>query len=90
MLSLSEAMSAWGEGLKEVLEPTLVLLLAWALGAVIADVGTATFLATSLRVRGQTPCGRTRTARRPGWIGAWVGEGQSHHPHALPLSRLPS
>jgi len=48
-LSLDEAMAAWAEGLKEVLEPMLVLLLAWALGAVIADVGTATFLARSLR-----------------------------------------
>jgi len=48
-LALDEAMAAWAEGLKEVLEPMLVLLLAWALGAVIADVGTATFLARSLR-----------------------------------------
>ena len=50
MLTLSEAMAAWIEGIKEVLEPTIVLLLAWALGSVIADVGTATYLAKSLQV----------------------------------------
>jgi len=49
MLTLSEAMAAWIEGIKEVLEPTIVLLLAWALGSVIADVGTATYLAKSLQ-----------------------------------------
>jgi len=48
LLTLSEAMEAWMEGMKDVLEPTFVLLLAWALGAVIEHVGTATFLAQSL------------------------------------------
>ena len=38
------------EGIKDVLEPTIVLLLAWGLGSVIADVGTASFLARSLQV----------------------------------------
>lgn len=42
-------MAAWTEGTKEVLEPTFVLLLAWALGAVITDVGTAEFLASALQ-----------------------------------------
>ena len=32
-----------------MLEPTIVLVLAWALGAVIADVGTAEFLARALQ-----------------------------------------
>lgn len=49
LLSVNEAMEAWVGGIKEVLEPTVVLLLAWALGSVIADVGTATFLATALQ-----------------------------------------
>ncbi|KAL1511864.1 hypothetical protein AB1Y20_005148 [Prymnesium parvum] len=49
LLSLNEAMSAWTEGTKEVLEPTFVLLLAWGLGAVIQDVGTADFLAMALQ-----------------------------------------
>ena len=38
LLSLGEAMEAWTAGTREVLEPVFVLLLAWALGAVIADV----------------------------------------------------
>ena len=49
LLSLGEAMEAWTAGTKEVLEPVFVLLLAWALGAVIADVGTAEFLASALQ-----------------------------------------
>jgi len=49
LLSLGETMAAWTEGTKEVLEPTFVLLLAWALGAVISDVGTADYLATALQ-----------------------------------------
>ena len=49
ILDLGETMAAWTEGTKEVLEPTFVLLLAWALGAVINDVGTADFLASALQ-----------------------------------------
>jgi len=49
ILNLQDAMTAWVEGAKDVLEPTLVLVLAWALGAVIADVGTADFLAGALQ-----------------------------------------
>jgi len=49
LLSLGEAMEAWTNGIKEVLEPTLVLLLAWALGTVIQEVGTAEFIARSLQ-----------------------------------------
>lgn len=47
-LSCAEAMEAFVEGIKDVVEPTLVLLLAWALGAVISDVGTASFLSSAL------------------------------------------
>ena len=50
LVSLSEAMEAWTEGIKDVLEPTIVLLLAWGLGSVISDVGTAQFLARTLQV----------------------------------------
>jgi len=49
LMPLADAMGAWVEGAKEVLEPTIVLVLAWALGAVIADVGTAEFLARALQ-----------------------------------------
>jgi len=48
VLTLPEAMEAWMEGMKDVLEPTFVLLLAWALGDVIAHVKAADFLARSL------------------------------------------
>lgn len=49
ILTLPDAMTAWVEGAKDVLEPTFVLILAWALGAVIADVGTAEYLSTALQ-----------------------------------------
>ena len=49
ILDLNGAMGAWVEGAKDVLEPTFILILAWALGAVIADVGTADFLAGALQ-----------------------------------------
>ena len=49
ILDLNGAMGAWVEGAKEVLEPTFVLVLAWALGSVIADVGTADYLAGALQ-----------------------------------------
>ena len=45
ILDLHEAMDAWMIGMKDVLEPTFVLLLAWALGDVIAQCKTADFLA---------------------------------------------
>jgi Na+/H+ antiporter NhaC len=48
VLTLSEAVEAWVEGMKDVLEPTFVLLLAWSLGDVIGQVGTADFLAKVL------------------------------------------
>lgn len=48
-LLLPDAMEAWSTGMKEVLEPAFILLLAWALGGVIEEVGTATFLAAALQ-----------------------------------------
>lgn len=50
LLTLGEAMEAWMAGMKDVLEPAFVLLLAWALGEVIGKVKTAEFLASSLQV----------------------------------------
>jgi len=49
LLSLPDAMEAWSSGMKEVLEPAFILLLAWALGGVIEQVGTATYLAAALQ-----------------------------------------
>eukprot|EP01134_Creolimax_fragrantissima_P001228 CFRG1228T1 len=48
LLSMAEIMDSWMDGVKDVLEPTLVLILAWALGAVIQDLGTAGYLVESL------------------------------------------
>jgi len=48
ILSLGEAMDAWIEGMKDVIAPMLVLLLAWALGEVIAQAKAADFLASAL------------------------------------------
>jgi len=47
-LNLGEVMEAWMEGMKDVLEPQFVLVLAWALGQVVSDVGTAEFLSSTL------------------------------------------
>jgi Na+/H+ antiporter NhaC len=49
LLKLEEAMGAWIVGAKEVLEPMIILVLAWSLGSVIKDVGTAEFLASALQ-----------------------------------------
>jgi len=49
LLTLAQAMEAWVAGVQDVLEPCIVLLLAWGLGAVIADVHTADFLAQGLQ-----------------------------------------
>ena len=36
ILNFTEVMTAWIDGVKDVLEPLFILILAWALGAVIA------------------------------------------------------
>lgn len=48
IVTLDEATKAWMEGVKDVLDPTLVLVLAWALGTVIAEVNVAQFIATAV------------------------------------------
>eukprot|EP00903_Cladosiphon_okamuranus_P005358 g5353.t1 len=48
ILTLPEAMETWMEGMKEVLEPQFVLVLAWALGNVVKDLQTAEYLSGAL------------------------------------------
>ncbi|KAI9908425.1 hypothetical protein PsorP6_003760 [Peronosclerospora sorghi] len=53
IITLNEATRAWMEGVKDILDPTLVLTLAWALGSVIGEVNTAPFIASV--VKGSIP-----------------------------------
>ncbi|KAG7385695.1 hypothetical protein PHYPSEUDO_001149 [Phytophthora pseudosyringae] len=46
IITLNEATKAWMEGVKDILDPTLVLTLAWALGSVIGEVSTAPYIAS--------------------------------------------
>lgn len=48
IITLNEATKAWMEGVKDILDPTLILTLAWALGAVIGEVNTAPFIASAV------------------------------------------
>ncbi|OQR85748.1 NhaC Na:H antiporter (NhaC) family protein [Achlya hypogyna] len=48
IVSMQQIMGAWVEGVKDVIEPTLILTLAWALGAVIGEVQTAAYIASTL------------------------------------------
>ena len=49
ILTLNECMSAWIQGINDVLEPTMVLLLAWALGSVMSDIHVAAYLSSVLQ-----------------------------------------
>lgn len=49
VLTLTEAMDAWIEGMKDVLAPTIVLLLAWGLGDVLKEAKAAEFIAGALQ-----------------------------------------
>eukprot|EP00755_Sulcionema_specki_P020387 Sspe_Gene.71816::Locus_42665_Transcript_1_2_Confidence_0.875_Length_2492::g.71816::m.71816 len=49
ILNLHETFSAWMLGVQEIIDPCIVLLLAWALGSVIDDVQTASYLSQGLR-----------------------------------------
>ncbi|OQR89724.1 NhaC Na:H antiporter (NhaC) family protein [Thraustotheca clavata] len=42
--TIQVSMTAWIEGVKDVMEPTLILTLAWALGAVIGEAQTASYV----------------------------------------------
>lgn len=48
IITLNEATAAWMQGVKDILDPTLVLTLAWALGAVIGEVNTAPYIASAV------------------------------------------
>ena len=45
ILSIAEGVDAWVRGFGEMIEPLVVLLLAWALGAVLDDLATADYIA---------------------------------------------
>ena len=47
-VSLATLMGAWVEGVREVTDCIVILLLAWALGALVHDLHTAEFLAAAL------------------------------------------
>ncbi|XP_019848639.1 PREDICTED: uncharacterized protein LOC100633882 [Amphimedon queenslandica] len=49
ILSFSEVMTSWIEGVKDVIEPLFILVLAWALGSVITETQTSNFIAQVLR-----------------------------------------
>ncbi|MCQ2976495.1 MAG: Na+/H+ antiporter NhaC family protein [archaeon] len=46
--SFGEAISTWVDGMKTIVITGVILLLAWSLGSVIGDVGTANYLVTVL------------------------------------------
>ena len=48
-MTFKASLKAWLKGCEELLEPTLILLLAWALGDVIRDVNAAAYLSKALR-----------------------------------------
>ena len=48
IMTLEKLVSAWTTGFKEMMEPLLILLLAWALGAVVNELQTSVFLSSML------------------------------------------
>jgi len=46
VFGLGSLMEAWGEGLKMMLEPLMILWFAWGLGEAISDISTAQFMVT--------------------------------------------
>ncbi|MFV2007522.1 MAG: Na+/H+ antiporter NhaC family protein [Longimicrobiales bacterium] len=48
ILSLQEALDAWGAGMKAMVTAMVILVMAWSLGQVTADLGTAQFLAQAV------------------------------------------
>ena len=48
LLTVGEMVESWGVGIQELIEPTLILVLAWALGDVIHDVHTARYIADAV------------------------------------------
>jgi len=52
ILNLGEAMETMVNGMRDVIEPVIVLSLAWALGSIISAAGTADFIARGLTAGG--------------------------------------
>ena len=48
LLSVREALDAWGAGMKAMVTAIVILVMAWSLGQVTADLGTAQFLAQAV------------------------------------------
>ena len=48
LMSLETMVSTWTKGFKDMMEPILILLLAWALGGVIVDLQTSNYLSGAL------------------------------------------
>lgn len=48
LLTVQEALDAWGMGMKAMVTAMVILVMAWSLGQVTADLGTAQFLAQAL------------------------------------------
>lgn len=48
IVTVDEATKAWMEGVKDILDPTLILILAWALGTVIGEVKVAAYVASAV------------------------------------------
>ena len=48
LMTLEDLMGAWTSGFKDMMEPLLILMLAWALGGVVGDLKTSSFLAGAL------------------------------------------
>ena len=49
LMSLETMVAAWTTGFKDMMEPILILLLAWALGGVIVDLQTSVYLSSALK-----------------------------------------
>ena len=43
LMTLEDLMGAWTSGFKDMMEPLLILMLAWALGGVVGDLKTSSF-----------------------------------------------
>jgi Na+/H+ antiporter NhaC len=52
LLDLDQAMTTFVAGMRDVIEPIIVLSLAWALGSIITATGTADFIARALMAGG--------------------------------------
>ena len=48
IMTLEKLITAWTTGFKDMMEPLLILLLAWALGAVVNELQTSVFLSSML------------------------------------------